>query len=128
MDRPVSQIVDEIVAILGIRKVKKSQRKIINSFVRLLYFLDQRAHEFKSCPLSETELSILTTYYLNSKNTTEILAISERALRGRMSKIRDKLKVRNNIEAICIARENNWIQIEEINQLEDAHDQTLRVG
>lgn len=113
MDRPVSQIVDEIIAVLGMRRVKKSQRKIVNSLVRLMYFVDRRKEEFQECPLSDTELAILTTYYYQPKRTTEILAISDRALRSRMSKIRDKLEVRNNIEAICIARENDWIQQEE---------------
>ena len=108
MDRPVSHLVDSIIRVVGIRNPSKNHRKIINTMIRLLYYSSNYNESSRTCPLSPTELKVLYIYYNNPKRVTDILSISDRTLRNRMLKIRNKLEVANNIEAIRLARENNW--------------------
>lgn len=108
MERPASHLVDNIIDLIGISAPTKSHRKIVNSMIRLLYYSGSIRELREECPLNALELKILYIYYEQPRRVSEILSVSDRALRNRMLKIRNKLKVNNNIEAIRIARENNW--------------------
>lgn len=108
MERPASHLVDSIIDLVGINIPTKNHRKIVNSMIRLLYYSGSLSEYRKDCPLNALELKILFVYYEEPRRVAEVLSISERALRSRMMKIRNKLKVQNNIEAIRIGRENNW--------------------